>query len=75
MNLNFSRSKEWHEKMAAIEAEYDVCAGRQIFPRTVVSEPTPTAKPKKPRKPKASKPVAQTRTNRRRSTATKSSGS
>ena len=75
MNLKFSRSKEWHYEMAAIEAEYDVCAGRQIFPMSKVPEPTPAVKPKKTRKPKASKPVSQARSGRRRSAATESSGS
>ena len=74
MNLKFSRSKEWHEKMAAIEADYDVCAGRQIFPMSQVPK-TPAVKPKKTRKPKTGKPVIQARTSRQRSAATESSGS
>ncbi len=73
--MKFSRSKEWHEQMAAIEAEYDVCAGRQIFPMSKVPEQTPAAKPMKTRKAKVSKPVIQARTGRRRPAATESSGS
>ena len=72
--MNFKRSKEWYYEMAAIEADYDVCAGRQIFPMSEVPKP-PVAKPKKTRKPKVEKATVASRSTRRRSAAAESSGS
>ena len=70
--MKFSRSLEWHQQMAALEAEYDVCAGRQIFPMSQPPQPTPPVKPKKTRKPKASKASGASRGGPRRPAATKS---